>query len=106
MATDYNRTETEVIFLRAITDLIDSMVNLAMLEVLGTSPDANILFHTAEHQKMFNILLVDLLSESDKSLVGRQVPYPRALSDICEQPSFEAGGSVEHLRTAVATFSG
>jgi hypothetical protein len=105
MATNYSATETEVIFLRTITDLIDSMVNLAMLQVVGTSPDANILFHTAEHQKLFNILLVDLLSKSDKRLVGREVPYSHALREICDQPSFETDRSAGHLRTAVATFS-
>lgn len=105
MATRYSKTEEEVIFLRAITDLIDSMVNSAVFLVVGTSPDANILFHTSIHQILFNILLVDLLSTSDRLLVGRQVSYLDALREICEHPSFDAGDSISGLRSAVATFT-
>jgi hypothetical protein len=54
--------EEEVVFLKAITDLIDNMVNFEVLSVVGISPDTNILFHTGIHQRFFNILLVDRLS--------------------------------------------
>jgi hypothetical protein len=104
MATKYSKIEEEVIFLRAITDLIDSMVNHAVLQVVGASPDANILFHTSTDQRLFNILLVDLLSTSDKRLVGRRVPYLAALTEICNEPSFDVRGSVEGLRVATASF--
>jgi hypothetical protein len=105
MATSYSKIEVEVIFLRAITDLIDSMVNFAVFQVVGMSPDANILFHTSTHQKLFNILLVDLLSTSDKRLVGRQVSYLDALRGICNQPSFDVASSIANLRSAVASFT-
>ena len=105
MATSYSKTEEEVIFLRTITDLIDSMVNFEVFQIVGTSPAANILFHTATHQKLFNILLVDLLSTSDRRLVGRQVSYLDALREICNQPIFDVTGSIANLRSAVASFT-
>lgn len=104
MATDFSPIEEEVIFLKAITELIDSMVNFAVLQVVGTSPEANILFHSATHQCFFNILLVDLLSTSDKQIVGRQISYLSALGAICEHPNFDIKNSVEHLRAATKSF--
>jgi hypothetical protein len=104
MAIRYSKTEEEIIFLRAITDLIESMVNFDVLEVVGTSPDTNILFHTPTHQKLFNILLVDLLSDSDETLVGKKISYLEALRGICCQPSFNMAGFIATLRSAVASF--
>lgn len=104
MGTSFSQTEEEVILLSSITDLIDSMVNLSILQVLGTSPNAQILFHTATHQRFFNILLVDLLSTSDKDLVGHQIPYLKALSNLCDHPSFNKGNSVGNLQKATDSF--
>ena len=105
MNSTYSKTEKEVTFLRAITDLIDEMINVTMFKVCGPSSEANILFHTSQHQKMFNILLVDLLSESDKNLMGCQLSYPEALRNICEDPSFDKESSIDNLRSAVNSFS-
>ena len=96
--------EQEVIFLNAILDLIDSMVSFEVLQVIGTSPDANILFHTSTHQRFFNILLVDLLAKSDRRVVGKEVPYLQALREISESPHFDKDGSVCALRTATEGF--
>jgi hypothetical protein len=106
MATNkYSQIEEEVIFLRTITDLIDSMVNFSMLSVLSSSPEAGVLFHTAAHQKLFNILLVDLLSVCDRRLMGRQTSYLDALREMCNQPCFDVDGSVASLRVPVNIFS-
>ena len=105
MTPAHSNAEKEVIFLRAITDLIDSMVNLSMFQIYGSSPDVNILFHTHHHQKLFNILLVDLLSIPDKHLVGCRLSYPDALRDVCKEPSFDIAYSVANLRSAVNSFS-
>jgi hypothetical protein len=105
MTASYSKTEVEVIFLRAITDLIDSMVNLSIFQIIGESPTANILFHTSTHQKLFNILLVDLLSKPDERLVGRDLSYLDALREICNQPSFDVNGSIAKLESAVASFA-
>ncbi len=96
--------EEEVIFLSTVTDLIDSMVNFSILQVVGTSPEAQILLHAATHQRFFNILLVDLLSKCDEHLLGRQISYLEALSNICDHPSFNEGNSVATLRTATGSF--
>ena len=104
MGTRFSQTEEEVIFLSTITDLIDSMVNFSILQVVGTLPDANILFHTATHQRFFNILLVDLLSTCDKQLLGRRISYLQALRNICNHPTFNEGNSVANLRTATHSF--
>ena len=58
--------EEEVVFLKAITEIIDSMVNFAMLTLHGSDPDASVLFETSIHQRFFNIILVDFLSRTDK----------------------------------------
>lgn len=102
--SDRTSIEQEVIFLNAILDLIDNMVNFEVLKVVGTSPDANILFHSSTHQQLFNILLVDLLAKSDRRVVGREVPYLQALGEICESPHFDQGGSVSAIRTATEKF--
>lgn len=104
MGTGFSQIEEEIIFLSTVTDLIDSMVNFSILQVVGTSPDAHILFHTATHQRFFNILLVDLLSTCDKHLLGRQISYLEALSNICDHPAFNEGNSVANLRTATDSF--
>lgn len=104
MGTRFSQTEEEVIFLSTVTDLIDSMVNFSILQVVGTSPDAHILFPTATHQRFFNILLVDLLSTCDEHLLGRRIPYLEALNNICDHPTFNEGNSVANLRTATDSF--
>ena len=58
--------EEEVVFLKAIKEIIDSMVNFAMLTLHGSDPDASVLFETSIHQRFFNIILVDFLSRTDK----------------------------------------
>ena len=37
-----------------------------MMDVLGSDPDTQIQFHTTGHQQLFNIVLVDFLSRTDK----------------------------------------
>jgi hypothetical protein len=84
----YSKIEGEVIFLRAITDLLDQMLNYSVFALLGNPPQGEISFHTELHQRFFNILLVDLLSDSDKQLVACKVSYLDALGNICEAPCF------------------
>jgi hypothetical protein len=71
----FNNTEKEVIFLKAINELIDSMVNYEVLDLHGQNPDASIVFRTRTHQKFFNIILLDFLSCSDRKLLGEQLSY-------------------------------
>lgn len=99
----YTKIEEEIIFLNAITDLIDEMVNHTMFIIVGDPPDQEIRFHTSIHQKLFNILLVDLLSKSDKKLVGKDELYTDALKRICDQPSFIIDDSIHDLQVATST---
>lgn len=53
-----NEIEEEVVLLKAIKELIDSMVNFEILTVSGNDPDSSILFKTVIHQCLFNITTV------------------------------------------------
>jgi len=96
--------EEEIILLKAVWQLIDSMVNFEVLEMYGTDPDSNILFHTRTHQKYFNILLVDLLSRTDRRAFMDQTTYLGALKKISQNPNFDVDDSVACLRIATNEF--
>jgi hypothetical protein len=49
MATALNQIEEEVVFLKAIYDLIDSMVNHQMLSVVGGEPYSSVVFKSSIH---------------------------------------------------------
>ncbi len=99
-----NNTEKEVIFLKAIDELIDSMVNYEVLELHGQNPDASIVFRTRTHQKIFNIILLDFLSCSDKKLLGEQLSYLGALQSICQSPNFNINNSINSLTISTEEF--
>jgi hypothetical protein len=58
MAMKISNIEQEVIILKAVKELIDSMVNYEMMSLLGADPNSTILFKSSTHQKIFNIVLV------------------------------------------------
>jgi len=99
-----NSVESEVVFLKAIKEIIDSMVNFEMLSLLGSDPDSEIRFKTSTHQRFFNIALVDFLSTSDKKAPVKQTSYLGALRAISAQPSFNTYDSINALRGATDTF--
>ncbi len=96
--------EKEVVYLLATKQLIDEMVNFEVLSVLGENPDAEIRFKSSTHQKLFNILLVDLLSCCDMKILGEQQPFLRALGAICKTPNFNRNNSIHNLSTATREF--
>ncbi len=98
--------EEEIILLKAVWELIDSMVNFEMLSLYGDDPDSNILFETMTHQRFFNIALVDFLSRTDKRGFIKQTSYIGALKKISDSPNFDSNGSVDSLVTATHEFSG
>jgi len=61
-----NNIEQEVIILKAVKELIDSMVNFELMSLEGNDPNSNIIFKSMTHQMFFNIILVDFLSCTDK----------------------------------------
>jgi hypothetical protein len=99
-----NDIEEEVVFLKAIKEIIDSMVNFEMLTLHGTDPDSTVLFKTSTHQRFFNVVLVDFLSRTDKKAPVKQSSYLGALRAISARPSFSVDNSVAALRNATCTF--
>ena len=80
--------EQEIIILKAVKELIDSMVNYEIISLVGDDPDSNIMFKSSTHQKFFNIILVDFLSRSDRKAPIKQTSYLGALKNIAEKPNF------------------
>jgi len=96
--------EKEVIVLKAIKELIDSIVNYEVITLSDGDPDAEIRFHSMTHAKFFNIVLVDLLSKTDKRGFLEPAPYLTALRKVTERPHFDVDGSVEQLREVTQQF--
>jgi hypothetical protein len=103
VALKLNNIETEVVLLKAVEELVGTMVNFDLFQILGQDPNSQILFHSSAHQRLFNIFLVDLLSETDRQALPKTT-YLGGLREIGERPSFDMGNSVELLRTARADF--
>lgn len=99
-----NEMENEVILLRAIKELIDSLVNFKIFDLLGSDPDSQVIFKTSTHQKYFNILLVDFLSGTDKKSFVKQTTFLGGLRSICDKPHFNIDSSVSLLQTATNNF--
>jgi hypothetical protein len=96
--------EKEIIYLLAIKQFIDEMVNLEVIHLLGESPDMNIQFKSITHQKFFNIILVDFLSCADTKILGEEKPYLKALTSICKHPHFNQNDSIKTLNDTTESF--
>ena len=105
MMSKLSKIDEEVIFLDAIKELIDSMVNYGVLELHGQDPDSSVSFKTSAHQKLFNVLLTDFLSCTDKRSPVKQESYLSALKSIVTSPSFDVSGSVMQLKEATHAFA-
>ncbi len=100
----FNNIEKEVIFLKAITWLIESMVNFEIIDLLGNDPHSEIRFKSMTHQKYFNIILLDFLSCSDEKVLGEQQSYLRAMRAICLSPNFNKSNSIKNLAVSTQEF--
>jgi len=100
-----NTVENEVIYLLAVTEQLRSMVNYALMTVVGENQHKNVQFKTSTHRQLFFIALVDFLSQTDAKAPVPPTPYLRALRAIGENPSFEVRGSAARLRNAVKAFT-
>lgn len=100
-----NDVEEEVILLKAVWELIDSMVNFEMLKLYGDDPNSSVRFETMTHQRFFNIVLVDFLSVTDKRAFIKQTSYLGALKKISASPNFDVNNSVALLSKATHEFS-
>lgn len=100
-----SKIEKEVILLKAIEELIDSMISYEIFTLAGNDPDSNIMFISPTHQKFFNIILVDLLSPPNKEIIGNELSYLSAIDKICNNtPCFNENNSVNSLKSAVEEF--
>jgi len=99
-----NNIEQEVIILKAVKELIDSMVNFELMSLAGNDPDSNINFKSMTHQMFFNIILVDFLSCTDKRGPIKQTSYLGSLRFISDNPSFNESDSINHLKNATQEF--
>lgn len=96
--------EEEVVLLRAIKELIDSMVNYEVLLLSGNDPDSEIMFESITHQRYFNIVLVDFLSRTDRKAPLKQKSCLAGLRSIVTNPSFNVDDSSGLLREATQEF--
>lgn len=99
-----NNIEQEVIILKAVKELIDSMVNFELMSLQGNDPDSNIIFDSMTHQRLFNITLVDFLSCTDKKGPIKQTSYLGGLRFISNNPSFDKGNSIKDLKISIQKF--
>jgi len=100
----FTPTEKEVIILKAITELIDSMVNFEVFSLYGNDPHSSIVFRTRTHQKYFNIILVDFLSCFDVKKLGKKQSYLDAIRTICQFPRFDKNNSIKKLKNSTEEF--
>src|SRR5689334_22021776 len=77
------------------------MVNYEVMDLAGSS----IIFKSTTHQKYFNIILVDLLSNSDEKVIGEQRSYLSAITTICQKPNFNENGSITSLSAVAKEFT-
>jgi hypothetical protein len=98
------KVETEVIVLLAIYELIDSIVHMGIFDLFEGAETSEVRFKDGVHARYFNLVLVDLLSLTDKDGPVVQRSYIGALAEICEDPSFNVGDSILPLRGAAQAF--
>ncbi len=112
-----NETEQEAIILNATWEMIDDMVNWAMI-VKFDEPLRTVMFETSQHARLFNILLGDFLSDL-RAFKQKPPPFglrpapPNArasdltflyhLRQICEDPRL--GSDIGALNDAVEAFA-
>jgi hypothetical protein len=99
-----NQVEQEIIFLKAVNEIIDSIVNFEVLAPIRNDAHSEIRFASMIHQRFFNIVLVDFLSCTDKRAPVSTNSFLGALTAVCGSPSFEFAGSAEALSQATAEF--
>jgi hypothetical protein len=111
----FTRTEQEVIVLKAVWELIDEMVNYEMFLRLTRIADVELRFNTMTHQRLFNVILVDFLSqpsswpfELDSPPAGTAASQRSILfhfSRICDDPKLNPAGGAA-LRLPLDAFTG
>lgn len=101
---DLSTAEREAIVLMSVVELTADLVNNEMLTVYSHSRGAVVQFRTGAHQRVFSILLVDLLSATDRQGPVVASPFLSSLAEIVSNPQFNIDGSVRPLSMAVESF--
>jgi hypothetical protein len=93
-------TEHESIVLRLAWSQIDDMVNYEMFATPTGVEDVTLMFRSTTHQRLFNVLLVDFLSQPNEWPFGLPMPARGAaksersvlfhLKRICDAPQFSS----------------
>lgn len=113
-----NDLEQECIILNSAWATIDGMVNWAMFVKHDRTMPTNMMFETAAHAQLFNILLGDFLSEL-RAFKGQEIPlglraapsntrpsnltFLLHLRQVCSEPKL--GGNISALADAVEDFA-
>src|SRR6266566_2604813 len=69
--------DSEVLRLRAAVGSIDQLVTPSLFKLSGEDPESSIIFHSETEQRLFNILLVDLLNPMDLIWLEPASPFSR-----------------------------
>lgn len=101
----FNKQESEIIYLKAAIDLLDSMLTVKLFELRGKDPDSQIYFHEEIHQKYFFIILIDFLSKSNKIFNGEELTCLELIKKISETPNFDINKSISELKFAINFFN-
>lgn len=113
MAPGFTAIEQEIIVLKAVWELIDEMVNYEMFTKLSRVKDVQLMPNTSTHARLFNILLVDLLSKPNQGSFGLPDPpegslkseqsYLFYLRRICNAPKLNPTGE-DAIRVPLEAF--
>jgi hypothetical protein len=103
----FTTIEQEIVILKAVWDLIHEMVNYEMFAKLTQTDDVILMFNTRVHQRLFNILLVDFLSQPPPWPFGlpaapRETKKSKQnllfhLGRICDDPRLSPTGA-DHIK--------
>lgn len=101
-----NEVELEVIVLKGAIDLLDEILSNRLFDILGSSPDQNILFKTSYYQKYFYLNLVDFLSSMDEcfQLNGKRCSLFDGLLNVSIFSNLGAKQDMSYLKKGLETF--
>lgn len=101
----FTKQEHEVIYLKASVDILDSIINRELFELLGNDPHSEIRFCRSTDQKYFYIMLLEFFIKTDPLMSGKQISCLDLLQKTKEDPNFNVGDSVSHLASATELFA-
>ncbi len=92
--------ERDALGLWVVCGALDSLINHALIKLVGKDEMKEVHFQTSTHQQLFSILLQDF-NEDARALTGIQGSCLDVLLEACHIASFDQEGSVECLKEPV-----